>query len=81
MRHTLLTWLSSVQEWRNLLLSTYRKHEVTSENRPVVEVKALEYGATDKVHCECAIVAHLHQYTTVPAFSYVGVSRLSFKPC
>lgn len=31
------------------------------------------------MHCECALVAHVHQYTAFPAFSYVGVSELSFK--
>ena len=87
-RPTPLTWPSTEKAWRDLLLSTYGKQEVESENKPEVEIyekvvakKASELGVADKVHCECAVIAHLHQYTTVPAFSYVGVSRLACKPC
>ena len=87
-RPTLLTWPSTEQAWRDLLLSTYGKQEVESENKPEVEIsekvvakKASKLGVADKVHCECAVIAHLYQYTTVPAFSYVGVSRLACKPC
>ena len=83
-----LTWPSTEKVWRDLLLSTYGKQEVESETKPEVEIyekevvkKASELGVADKVHCECAVIAHLHQYTTVPAFSYVGVSRLACKPC
>ncbi len=88
-RPTPLTWLSTEKAWRDLLLSTYGKQEVESENKPEVEMyekvvakKASELGVADKVHCECAIIAHLHQYTTVPAFSYVAItgSKLSTKP-
>ena len=87
-RPTLLTWPSTEQAWRDLLLSIYGKQEVESENKPEVEIferevakKASELGVADKMHCECAVIAHLYQYTTVPAFSYVGVSRLACKPC
>lgn len=88
-RPTPLTWPSTEKAWRDMLLSTYDKHEVESENKPEVEIceklvakKASELGVGHKdVHCECAVIAHLHQYTTVPAFSYVGVSRLACKPC
>ena len=88
-RPTPLTWPSTEKAWRDLLLSTYKKQEVESENKPEVEIceklvakKASEFGVADKmVHCECAVIAHLHQYPTVPAFSYVGVSRLACKPC
>ena len=87
-RPTPLIWPSTEEAWRGLLLSTYDKQDVESENKPEVESyeivvakKASELGVADKVHCECAVIAHLHQYTTVPAFSYVGVSRLACKPC
>lgn len=59
-----------------------------SENNAEVEFseklvakRASELGVADKVHCECAVIAHLYQYTTVPAYPYVGVSRLVCKPC
>ena len=87
-RPILLTWPSTEQAWRDLLLSIYGKQEVKSENKSEVEIsekevakKASTFGVADKVHCECAIIVHLHQYTTVPAFSYVGVSKLACKPC
>ena len=87
-RPTLLTWPSTEQAWRDLLLDIYGKQEVESENKPEVEIserevakKASELGVADKTLCECAVIAHLYQYTTVPAFSYVGVSRLACKPC
>ncbi len=87
-RPTPLTWPSTEQAWRDLLLCIYGKQEVESENKPEVEIserevakKASELGVADKMHSECAVIAHLYQYTTVPAFSYVGVSRLACKAC
>lgn len=36
-----------------------------------VATRAIGYGVAERMHCECAIVAHLHQYNTFPAFSYI----------
>lgn len=47
-----------------------------------VATRAMGYGVAERTHCECAIVAHLHhQNTSLPAFSYAGVSKISCKPC
>lgn len=54
-RPTPLTWPSTEKAWRDLLLSTYEKHELESENKPEVEIcekllakKAPELGVGHK---------------------------------
>jgi hypothetical protein len=33
------------------------------------------------VHCECALISYVHRNPSFPAFSYIGMSKLSCKPC
>ncbi len=43
--------------------------------------KLTDYSEGD-IYCECALVSYLHRhYDDIPAFSYVGVSKLSCRPC
>lgn len=87
-RPTLLSWPTKTQEWEDLLGNIYSKHELKRvvgqkvRNKELkVAKRATRYEVAAKMHCECAIVAYLHHYSAFPAFSYIGVSRLSCKPC
>lgn len=87
-RPTLLRWPSNESEWKELLwaidhkcgLLRVKTQKVANKEQQAA-TKASEYGVAGIMHCECAIIAHLHQHTASPAFSYVGVSKLSCKPC
>lgn len=46
-----------------------------------VAKRARRYETAARMHCECGVVAYLYQYSAFPAFSYIGVSKLSCKPC
>lgn len=66
----------------------YSKHELKRVVGPNMRNKELHmakratrYEVAVRMHCEYAIVAYLHHHSTLPAFSYIGVSRLSCKPC
>lgn len=88
-RPTLLRRPSQKQRWLELLWSIYRKLGLGREDGQPVESSELKvatrvmgYGVAERMHCECAVVSHLHhQHTSFPAFSYVGVSKFSCKPC
>lgn len=87
-RPTLLSWPTKTQEWEDLLGSIYSKHELKRVvgqkvgNKDLkVAKRARRYEAAARMHCECGVVAYLYQYSAFPAFSYIGVSKLSCKPC
>lgn len=83
----LLKWPSDEQEWTDLLSTIYMKQDpecetgqkAISSKRKVAE-RATNYGRAATIHCECAVVAYLHRRSSSPAFSYIGVSKLSCKP-
>jgi hypothetical protein len=83
------TWPSNREEWEQLRENIYdryiqedkdyrdKKKEKAAIDRLVGMTKALG------VHCECALVSYIHRNpdSSFPAFSYIGVSKLSCKPC
>ena len=46
-----------------------------------MKLRAEKCGLAAIIHCECAMVAYLHKYAAFQAFSYIGVSKLSYKAC
>lgn len=87
-RSTLLSWHTKTQKWEDLLGSIYSKYElkrVVGQKLRNKELKmanrATRYKVAARIHCECGIVTYLHQFSAFPAFSYIGVSKLSCKPC
>lgn len=81
-RPTILSWPSNQQEWQDLLESIYRKYELARVSGPDVSraeekmtTRVRIYEVAARMHCECTMVAYLHQYAAFPAFSYIGVSK------
>lgn len=87
-RPTPLKWPSNNQDWLDLLATIYKRQLVEREKGQKVQSlekkiakRATEYGRAAIVHCECTMVAYLHQPCSSPAFTYIGVSKLSCQPC
>lgn len=86
-RPVLLKWPSNKPEWMNLLSTIYIKRGLERETgqrainseRNLAE-KAIKHERAETVHCECAVVAYLHPYSSSPAFFYIGVSKSPCKP-
>lgn len=82
----ILKWPSNESEWLDLLSTIYMKQDLEREtgqkaiiSEQKVAKRARENGRAATIHCECAIVAYLHQRGSSPAFSYIGASKLSCK--
>lgn len=64
---TLLSWPSNEQNWLKLLENIYSRHALDMEEgqlgrsakQDLVD-RAISNGVATKIHCECAIIAHLH---------------------
>jgi hypothetical protein len=79
---------SNREEWEQLRENIYQRYVPKD---PDLRDKKKEKAAIDRlvgmkeliVHCECALVSYLHRHrdASYPAFSYIGVSKLSCKPC
>jgi hypothetical protein len=80
---------SNREEWEQLRENIYDRY--IPENKDFRDKKK-EKAAIDRlvgktnasgVHCECALVSYIHRNPdpSFPAFSYIGVSKLSCKPC
>lgn len=87
-RPTLLSWPSNKEEWQELLGGIYNKHDLTRESGSNVQraeqkvtTRDTKYEVVARIHCECGGVVYLHQCASFPAFSYIGVSKLSCKAC
>lgn len=83
-----LSWPSNKREWGDILESIKNKHNLIRESGSDVKKaeqklksRATRYGVAAIVHCECAMVAYLHKYPTLQAFSYIGVPKLCCKAC
>lgn len=83
---------TTAKSWANLLddLCDGYQFAIQSEKAQPIIQYLTDHHHTDavphKVHSECALVAHYdHQRTSktnyTPAFAYLGVSKLSCKPC
>lgn len=83
-------------DWKNALIKVSGGLGVLSErylDRQSLDIYQRYVGRriTPTVHCECALIAHLEATRgsdqlgatggRVPAFSYIGVSKLSCAPC
>ena len=87
-RPSLIGWPYYNQDWLNLLSTIYEKQNlerVTGQRALSSERKfaqrAAGYGKAATVHCECAMVVSLDESCSAPACSYIGISKLSCKPC
>jgi hypothetical protein len=82
-------WTSDETEWRQLRDGIYKCHKlevidsIKARKAETIVIGRLLAGTADrKVHCEYVLISFLHrQRTTTLAVSYIGVSKLSCKPC
>jgi hypothetical protein len=78
-------WPSSEEEWEHLRTDVFDRHNMDENPRdPKAEeavITRLIKDTKETVHCECALISYLHRNPSLPAFSYIGVSKLSCKPC
>ena len=79
-------WPSDKGEWCGLRDDVYRRHQLRSEALASVPearvIRSLTAANPKTVHCECALISYLHRNRNeIPAFSYIGVSKLCCKPC
>lgn len=80
---------SSPAQWSVVLQHVLANNEAIQKDWIGDESKRLTeqiYGGSvqyDRVHCECALVCFLEtpQAVTTPPFNYIGVSKLSCRPC
>ena len=87
-RTSVPSWPSNKREWGDLLGSIYDKHGLmrgsasgVAKAEQKMKSRAEKCGVAAIIHCECAMVAYLHKYAAFQAFSYIGVSKLSYKAC
>lgn len=79
---------STETEWCKVLQGVFDRQELLFDGTPEVaranekEIfrKALAQGSPI-MHCECLLVAYLLCRGTFPSVSYIGLSKLSCKPC
>jgi hypothetical protein len=76
---------SNEEEWQQFRKDIYDRHDLEEDARDAKTEKAvidrLLKMTKLTVHCECALISYLHRNPSFPAFSYIGVSKLSCKPC
>jgi hypothetical protein len=76
---------SNGAEWRRFRKDIYDRHDLEEDARKAKTEKAVIDRLLKMkkltVHYECALISYLHRNPSVPAFSYIGVSKLSCKPC
>lgn len=69
----------SLQEWKTVLGPMLNNNDLFTINQ-----RYSKYRSTARIHCECSLVTFLEMSEgalKVPAFGYIGVSKLSCKPC
>jgi hypothetical protein len=82
-----LKWPSDENEWRDLLSTIYTDSNFDRQSK--FNIKPMEATMCTKVikkepqtvHCECLLLAHLHEFQIPSPFTYLAVSKLSCKPC
>jgi hypothetical protein len=76
-------WPSDAQEWQEFQQRIYNRHNLEDARRPdeKTDFERLLKGGKQIVHCECAVISFLHRQPSLPAFGYIGVSKLSCKAC
>ncbi len=81
-------WPSDEQEWQSIISAILEKHgleRITNHKAKYDEQKIIKtvagFGEATTVHCECALVSSLESSGPPNVFSYVGISKLSCKPC
>lgn len=82
---------TSTEDWRIVLedLCVHHDRQLRPEQAVPILESLMRFCAKTptarRVHCECTLVAHYDRLRSiegyVPPFSYIGVSKLSCKPC
>ena len=79
-------WPSNEDEWHDLQDNVYSRHRLKRDTVALVSearvIRSLAAANPKTVHCECALISYLDRNRNeIPAFSYIGVSKLCCKPC
>ena len=77
-------WPSNEKEWYDLRGDVYSRHRLRSDasSSEARVFQSLAAANPKTIHCECALISYLHRNSNkIPAFSYIGVSKLCCKPC
>jgi hypothetical protein len=78
-------WPSNEEEWERLRRDIFDRRNMHENPRdPKAEEAVITHlieHTKRTVHCECALISYLARNPSFPAFSYIGVSKLSCKPC
>jgi hypothetical protein len=79
---------SNREEWEQLRENIYDRYvpddkDLRDEKKEEAAIDRLVGMKEPAVHCECALVSYIHRHrdASYPVFSYIGVSKLSCKPC
>jgi hypothetical protein len=76
---------SNREEWEQFRKDIYDRHDLEDGIRDAKTEEAIIDRLLKMkklaVHCESALISYLHRNPSFPAFSYIGVSKLSCKPC
>ena len=71
--------------WFAKQCSLYSRHQLRSDALASTSeagvIRILAAANPKTVRCECALISYLHRnYNGIPAFSYIGISKLRCKP-
>lgn len=78
---------ASVEEWKSILAPVLEDPKVVEAGSFRLDTKEIQkrYNGKEylhRIHCECALIAFLEaSRERVPSFSYIGLSKLSCRPC